>query len=55
MYSHLKSYSVHPTLIGLTIDIATAITVTLAEDELAGKQEVAKWALEMIQVYKKIK
>lgn len=50
MYNRLKTYSVHPTLIGLTVDIATGITVCLAEDELEGKQEVAKWALEMIQV-----
>ena len=50
MYNALKSYSVNPTFVSLTVEIVSGVTVVLAEDELSGKKEVAKWGIELIQV-----
>lgn len=50
MYNKLKSYTVNPTFVTLTVEIVAGITVYIAEDELSGKKEVAKWGIEMIQV-----
>ncbi|KAK6627283.1 hypothetical protein RUM44_009760 [Polyplax serrata] len=49
MYNKLKSYTVNPTFVTLTVEIVAGITVYIAEDELSGKKEVAKWGIEMIQ------
>lgn len=54
MYSNMESYSVPATLMRYTMEIATGITVRLAESDLAGKQEVAKWAADMIEVMSNI-
>lgn len=51
IFAKLKSFTVHPTLVSMSVDIATGITVLSAENELAGKKEIAKWAMELIQVF----
>lgn len=50
MYNKLKSYSTDPIFVTLTVEVVAGITVYIAEDELSGKKEVAKWGIEMIQV-----